>query len=126
MEKLASAEKALSKFESILADTTGDEKTRDASIQRFEFTSEACWKLLQFVLKEHYILEIRYPKGCYEAAFKVGLIDETLCLELNRSVKDRNLTSHTYHEGLAEQIYQHLPDYAKAFKGLLSQIRQKL
>lgn len=124
MEKLISAEKALAKFEEILADPARDEKTRDAAIQRFEFTSEACWKLLQAVLREHYMLEIRYPKGCYEAAFQVGLIDEALCLELNRSVKDRNLTSHTYHEGLAEQIYQHLPDYAKAFQRLVEAVKQ--
>lgn len=124
MEKLISAEKALAKFDEILADPEKDEKTRDAAIQRFEFTSEACWKMLQEVLSEHYMLEIRYPKGCYENAFQVGLIDETLCLELNRSVKDRNLTSHTYHEGLADQIYQHLPGYAKAFRKLLSQVKQ--
>jgi nucleotidyltransferase substrate binding protein (TIGR01987 family) len=124
MEKLISAEKALAKFDEILADPEKDEKTRDAAIQRFEFTSEACWKMLQAVLREHYMLEVRYPKGCYEAAFQVGLIDETLCLELNRSVKDRNLTSHTYHEGLAGKIYQNLPSYAKAFRELLSQVKQ--
>ena len=44
----------------------------------------------------------------------------------DKSVKDRNLTSHTYHEGLAEQIYQNLPDYAKAFGCLLSQVKQEL
>jgi hypothetical protein len=108
MEKLISAKKALVKFEEILADPAKDEKTRDAAIQRFEFTSEACWKLLQAV--------------CYDAAFQVGLIDEELCLELNRSVKDRNLTSHTYHEGLAEQIYQNLPGYASAFQRLLASV----
>ena len=42
MEKLIWAEKALAKFEAILADPAEDEKTRDAAIQRFEFTSEAC------------------------------------------------------------------------------------
>jgi nucleotidyltransferase substrate binding protein (TIGR01987 family) len=124
MEKLISAEKALAKFEEILADPARDEKTRDAAIQRFEFTSEACWKMLQAFLKEHYMLEVRYPKGCYETAFQVGLIDEGLCLRLNQSVKDRNPTSHTYHEGLAEKIYQHLPDYAGAFRQLLASVRQ--
>ena len=69
MEKLISAEKALAKFEEILADPVKDEKTRDAAIQRFEFTSEACWKLLQAILKERYFLEVRYPKGCYDSAF---------------------------------------------------------
>lgn len=126
MEKLTSAERALAKFEEILADSEKDEKTRDASIQRFEFTSEACWKLLQAVLKDHYMLEVRYPKGCYETAFQVGLIDEELCLELNRSVKDRNLTSHTYHEGVAERIYQQLPGYAKAFREMLSKVKELL
>lgn len=124
MEKLVSAEKALAKFEEILSDPTGDEKTRDASIQRFEFTSEVCWKALQEVLKEHYLQEIRYPKGCYEAAFQVGLIDEDLCLALNQTIKDRNLTSHTYHEGIAEQIYHNLPEHKTAFKALLTKIKE--
>ena len=53
MGKLASAEKALARFESILRDPVQDEKTRDASIQRFEFTSEICWKALQELLKQH-------------------------------------------------------------------------
>lgn len=126
MEKLISAENALGRLEAILADETGDEKTRDASIQRFEFTSEICWKVLQEFLKQEYALEIRYPKGCYEAAFQVSLIDENLCLALNRTVKDRNLTSHTYHEGLAQRIYQNLPKHAAAFRSLLVCIRQGL
>jgi hypothetical protein len=56
MEKLASAEKALARFEAILSDPVQDEKTRDASIQRFEFTSEICWKALQESLKQAYDL----------------------------------------------------------------------
>jgi nucleotidyltransferase substrate binding protein (TIGR01987 family) len=125
MDKLDSAEKALAKLEAILLDPVRDEKTRDASIQRFEFTSEICWKLLQEVLKDDYMLEIRYPKGCYEAAFQVGLLDETLCLSLNRTIKDRNLTSHTYHEGLAQQIFENLPEHAKAFRLLLESIKAR-
>jgi nucleotidyltransferase substrate binding protein (TIGR01987 family) len=118
MEKLASAQKALKKLESILQDPV-DEKTRDAAIQRFEFTAEICWKALQFTLKEKFSEEIRYPKGCYEAAFRVGLINEELCLALNRTIRDRNLTSHTYHEALAEEIFQRLPTHAASFRALL-------
>ena len=51
MEKLESAKNALARLEAILSDLDGDEKTRDASNQRFEFTSEICWKALQEVLK---------------------------------------------------------------------------
>ena len=124
MEKLASAEKALARFEAILSDPVQDEKTRDASIQRFEFTSEICWKALQESLKQAYDLEVRYPKGCYQTAFQVSLIDEDLCLALSRTVKDRNLTFHTYHEGLAEQIYAHLPAHAEAFRALLNCLKR--
>ncbi|MFT5836583.1 MAG: nucleotidyltransferase substrate binding protein (TIGR01987 family) [Candidatus Azotimanducaceae bacterium] len=119
MEKLASAQKALAKLESILLDPV-DEKTRDAAIQRFEFTTEICWKALQVTLKEKFGEEIRYPKGCYEAAFRVGLIDEELCLSLNQTVRDRNLTSHTYHETLAVEIFQRLPKHAAALRALLA------
>ncbi len=91
----------------------------DAAIQRFEFTSEICWKALQQELKLSYAEEVRYPKGCHEAAFRVGLIDEDPCLALNRTVRDRYLTSHTYHEGLAAEIFGRLPVHAKAFKALL-------
>ncbi len=119
MDKIDSARRALDKFEAILRDKSGDEKTRDAAIQRFEFTSEICWKTLQEVLKRNYEQEIRYPKGCYETAFQVALINEELCLSLNRTVKDRNLTSHTYHEELAEDIFKRLPDHAHAFRELL-------
>lgn len=123
MDKLNSADKALSKLEEILAEGGNDEKTRDASIQRFEFTSEICWKALQVVLKTKFLLEVRYPKGCYDAAFKVGIIDEELCLALNQTIRDRNLTSHTYHEGLASQIYQNLPAHAKALRALVERLK---
>ena len=54
MDKLISAEQALARFEAILADPRQDEIIRDASIQRFEFTSEICWKALQEVLNPNY------------------------------------------------------------------------
>ena len=123
MEKLESAKNALARLEAILSDPDGDEKTRDASIQRFEFTSEICWKALQEVLKQVYDVEVRYPKGCYQAAFQVSLIDEDLCLALTRSIKDRNLTSHTYNQELSEMIYRHIPIHAKAFALLLNQLQ---
>lgn len=108
----------------MLNDPARDEKTRDAAIQRFEFTSEICWKVLQEVLQRTYEEEVRYPKGCYETAFRVALIDEGLCLALNKALKDRNLTSHTYHEGVAQDIFQRLPAHAAAFHRLVKAIER--
>ena len=117
MDKLIAARRALDKLDEIVKDPSRDAKTRDAAIQRFEFTAEICWKAVQAVLKRHYDQEVRYPKGCYETAFQVALIDEDLCLALNRTVKDRNLTSHTYHEGVAQAIHGRLLDALEAVTG---------
>jgi hypothetical protein len=34
-----------------------------------------------------------------------------------------NLTSHTYHEGLAQEIFARLPEHAAAFRALVDAIR---
>ena len=39
-------------------------------------------------------------------------------------VDDRNLTSHTYNEGLAEQIYDQLGDYAEVMAQWLSNMEK--
>jgi hypothetical protein len=38
---------------------------------------------------------------------------------------DRNLTSHTYIEAVAEKIYQKLPPYAQLMRKLLTNIEQQ-
>ena len=52
MEKIASARRAVSAFQEIL-DEDLSPIVRDATIQRFEFTFEACWKALKWFLKQH-------------------------------------------------------------------------
>ena len=39
-------------------------------------------------------------------------------------VPDLNFTSHTYNEGLAEQLYARLPPYQEALSQLLERLRQ--
>lgn len=81
---------------------------RDAAIQRFEFTIELAWKSIQKFLRSEEIL-CNSPKQCFKEAFKFGLIQEdSAWIEM---MEDRNLTSHTYHEGLAQAIYKRIPNY---------------
>ena len=43
---------------------------RDSAIKRFELTYEACWKLLQTLIRDQG-LEANSPRGVFKAAFKL-------------------------------------------------------
>jgi len=38
-------------------------------------------------------------------------------------VQNRNLTTHTYHEDLAEEIYNNLQNYVNLFESLLAKLQ---
>lgn len=87
----------------------------DASIQRFEFCIELTWKTLKKALAAEGI-EANTPRECMSQAYAVHwLADETVWLSM---LKDRNLTSHTYKEDLALEIYGRLPGHLAAMQAL--------
>lgn len=85
-----------------------DRSNIDACIQRFEFTIELFWKLLRRILESKGVLVV-YPKDVLRSAYAGGLIDDEL--QWLQMLKDRNQTSHTYNEKLADEIYQHIKEY---------------
>ncbi|MFH1499449.1 MAG: HI0074 family nucleotidyltransferase substrate-binding subunit [Verrucomicrobiota bacterium] len=121
MEKLTQARRALSTLDDVLRQPL-DEFVRDATLQRFEYTTEAVWKALQTHLRQREKVEERHPRGVFNTAFKLGLITEGHCLALQAAVDDRNLTSHTYVEGLAKMIHARVPAHAQAFRELLAKL----
>jgi nucleotidyltransferase substrate binding protein (TIGR01987 family) len=125
VEKLDSACKALETLKEIMQ---AEHSTiqRDAAIQRFEYTSEACWKATQAALWQELKLQMKTPKQTYAKVFEVGWIEEEVCEQLMVTIEDRNLTSHTYHEGVAEKIYHHLSAHIIAFDKLLTSIKLEL
>jgi len=98
--------------------------TRDAAIQRFEYTTEAVWKCLQLYLKERDGIECYSPKMCLREAKNVGLLDEQETVLALEMIDDRNMTSHAYHEEVAEKIYVKLPLYAGVMNKLLDAMEQ--
>lgn len=124
MEKLATAERALVTLQEALREPYSV-YIRDATIQRFEYTSEAAWKALQAYLLRVEKVEARHPRGCYQEAFTIGLVDESLCLALQKALDDRNLASHTYVEALAKYIYARIPQHVSALGQLLRILREK-
>ena len=49
---------------------------RDAAIQRFEYSTEACWKAAQAVLIDRYGVEAASPKAVIRACAQNMLMDE--------------------------------------------------
>ena len=75
---------------------------RDAVILRFKFTHELAIKMLQLRLEQEGI-EAKSPRETWQKALQAGLAtDGNLWSDLQ---KMRNLTSHTYNEKLADEVY---------------------
>jgi nucleotidyltransferase substrate binding protein (TIGR01987 family) len=91
---------------------------RDAAIQRFEFCFELGWKHLQHTLR-FVGIECSSPRACLKAAFRQGWLEEEPWLSM---LTDRNLTSHTYDEALAQQVYGRLRAHLPTLEGLLRNV----
>ena len=100
-----------------------NEFTRDASIQRFEFSFELGWKSVQAVAKLEG-QEASSPRAAISLALRNGWIsEETPWLDM---LEDRNLTSHTYHESTAQQVFKNLPQHHSALQELHGQLAERL
>lgn len=85
-----------------------DRANIDATIQRFEFTIELTWKFLKQVLLLKGI-NAKSPRDVLKEAYQIELInDEEIWLKM---LNDRNLSSHTYDESLADEIYVNIKTY---------------
>jgi nucleotidyltransferase substrate binding protein (TIGR01987 family) len=91
----------------------------DGTIQRFELTFELFWKVVRRLLARQGI-EANSPRTVVQQAYRLGwLDDEQRWLKL---LEDRNLTSHTYREALAQEIYSRIPAHHAAMR----EVAQKL
>lgn len=103
-ERITDYLKALGQLERAV-EQPKDEFLRDSVIQRFEFTHELAWKMLKLRLEAEDIL-VRTPRETLQAALQAGLIEDgNAWSDLQ---KMRNLTSHTYNEQLADDVYAYV------------------
>lgn len=112
--------KALLRFTEALAEDVSNPLAIDGSIQRFEFCFELGWKLLKKMLMDIEGIEALSPKKALQFAYQLGWIeDEQAWLKM---LNDRNLTSHTYREEYAREIYSHLPLHLTSMERLQSRL----
>ena len=113
-DRLVSLRTALARLGDALAQPK-TEWTRDSAIQRFEFTFELAWKAVATVAQAHGV-EARSPREAFKQAFALGWVtDEDVWL---RMLDDRNRTTHTHNEAVAEEIFGRLGGYASALRTL--------
>lgn len=98
--------KAFSRLEDAL-NQDFDEYMQDSIIQRFEFTFELLWKTLKFYLEVQWFDE-KTPRNILKKSFEIDLIED---IDLFIDMIDiRNLTSHTYDEVLAWEVYNFIKE----------------
>jgi nucleotidyltransferase substrate binding protein (TIGR01987 family) len=97
---------------------------RNSAIQCFEFSVDTLWKFLKEYVSEIYGAQVNPPtsKSTFKVAMEVGLISKDEIGLLFDIVDDRNMTSHTYKELLAEEIAQRLPNYYKVMAAIIERI----
>lgn len=79
--------------------------SRDASIQRFEFTVELAWKTSKKLMGT----STTAPKQVVREMAQNGIIDDVeIWLE---AINMRNLSSHTYNESLAKEVYSFIKKF---------------
>jgi nucleotidyltransferase substrate binding protein (TIGR01987 family) len=93
--------------------------TRDASIQRFEFCVELAWKTSKKVMGTN----TTAPKQVIREMAQNSLISDIETWLM--SIDQRNLSSHTYNEALAEKVYQFATKFLPLAKKLLNKLQSK-
>lgn len=100
---LENFEKAIGKLELFLALPITEERDKAGIIQAFEYSFELCWKTIQKMVIEHN-KTVGSPKQAFQAAFELSWIRESNQDAWIKMSEDRNLTSHTYKETLADEV----------------------
>lgn len=94
----------------------------DATIQRFEFVVELFWKTLKHLLAKEG-RETSTPKEALQEAFAAKWInDEKTWLSM---LQDRNLTSHTYRQDYAHEIYARVKTYYPEMQNVYKLLDEK-
>lgn len=91
---------------------------RDACIQRFEFTFELSWKLMAEISKDNSKIEFSGIKNTIRTAANIGLIEEAS--SWFPYLEARNLTSHTYNQDTAKEVYNSIKTFPNLVNSFLN------
>lgn len=108
--QLTQFKKALTAFETAIAEDDGDKKSRDSILLSYVFTFEMAWKTMKTALASRGMSVPDYAAAALKAAFQGQLIDDATGWE---KLKDhRNNVSHAYDEGMSVEIASFVREHA--------------
>ena|SRR3989338_10563372 len=84
---------------------------RDATIKRFEYSYELCWKTSKVYLKEIKGEIVVGPKECFKMLGKHGFLSPEEIEKSLNMVDDRNETTHAYGETFVQELYPRIREY---------------
>ena len=98
---------------------------RDGVIQRFEYSIDSFWKFFKLYLEidRGMVVEPSSPRVVLRASLASQLVTQEEYDVLEDCVADRNLTSHTYNEKIADKIYAHIPRYHMTMKAVVGRVK---
>ncbi len=121
-DRIATAERALRSLEELAGLAAPTKVERDAAIQRFEYTFEACWKTAQRYLLVIEGIDSGSPKETIRRSRAVGVLSDEGAVRALEMADDRNLTVHTYNEALARRIFARIPGHGRLLRDWLTAI----
>jgi nucleotidyltransferase substrate binding protein (TIGR01987 family) len=112
--KFENYQKALKRLDESMEVQNPDQFIYDSVVKRFEFTYELAWKLMKAYIEYKGGEDVRFARDVFREAYANGLVkDGEGWLQM---MKDRNLSSHTYDEEAAREIYERVKQiYSKYF-----------
>lgn len=123
-DALASLQRALIRWQ---AAGEQDEELRDACIQRFEYTFELCWKMLQrrleLDLPDARSVDAMSFRDLMRSGGERGLVDDVAAWMVFRD--KRNITSHTYNAAKAADVAAIIPAFAEHADALHAQLQAR-
>ena len=91
----------------------------------FEFTFELAWKMLKDLLF-YEGFAVNTPREAFRKAFEVEHLGEAETETLLDALEKRNLLSHTYEEGTAEEAESLIKDqYAPALRTMFDRLQSR-
>ena len=126
----SSYEKALASLQRVLERSRtvpDDEDIRDACIQRFEYTYELAYKMLKRQLEQELPSSEELDHLPFKELIRVGA-ERGLIADPQRwfDYRDkRNITSHTYDQDKARDVFGALPSFAMDAAELLTRLKAR-
>ena len=116
----------LAEIKEKLADERLIDGFQNGRAQKFEYTTELCWKAIKAFLKERDGIDEAAPKKVIKAYYVGGYAAEDDYLLLLDAIEDRNRLSHIYDAETFTLVLARLPDYAALFERIGRQLMKEV